>query len=364
MELKLAKELIRELSKYFANNRLNRKLTNPINTEYIDALKIKPLITFGLIDTSNLSAENTEVFNNSVDLEIARLENERSTDLLRFDLVMKGAMFLYLNEILSWKEVRVLLNLDYGDNTQEGIHLYKKEENDSLGAYDIILALLSVLFGKIVYEQSGAKNYNFDRLTSDNYYWDLPVYYYGYKAALSYADFNSLADNVDWFLKQFPELNEFEINEVLGMLRINNSFSNTILKENGIENIETELDNLPLYNIALNILKFQEWDKEEEINKTKYGMNNILFDFHRSIYETTKYTEDDINYTEIKWEIIEKYSLYIRTLTSLRYEKTPHPTDPFNEFGNIINNPFDLELFKKIEKINFILLEIQNFLIH
>lgn len=338
---------------------------SPINEEYIDALRIKPMINFGLLDPAVSQLKKKDEFETAVKAELKRLEIERPNDLIRLDIVLKGTIFLYLNEILSWKEVRFLLNLDYVTGSPgSGIHLYKKDGVDSLGAYDIVMSLLSVLFGKVVYEQSSAKDYKFSRLTTDKFYWDLPVYYFGYKSALSYNDIDDLKNNINWFIDENPGVNPYIDKDILGMMRINNSFSDTILKQNNITGIQTELDNLPLYNISLNILKFTQWNKELEQQETIYGMGNVLFDYHKAIYETTMYTEDDVNYTIIKWEIIENYCSYIRILTDLRYEKTILPEAPFVEYGDIINNPFSLPEFNKLEKVGFILREIQNFLIH
>lgn len=365
MELKLAKELLKDMSAYFKTNRLSRKLMSPINEEYIDALRIKPMINFRLLDPAVSKLSKKDEFETAVKAELKRLELESPNDLIRFDIVLKGTIFLYLNEILSWKEVRFLLNLDYVTGSPgSGIHLYKEEDTDSLGAYDVVMALLSVLFGKVVYKQSSAKDYKFSRLTTDKFYWDLPVYYFGYKSALSYNDIDDLRNNINWFIDENPTVGPYNDEDILGMMRINNSFSDTILKQNNITGIQTELDNLPLYNISLNILKFTQWNKELEQQETIYGMGNVLFDYYKAIYEETMYTEDDVNYTIIKWEIIEKYCSYIRILTDLRYEKTILPEAPFVEYGDIINNPFSLLEFNKLEKVGFILREIQNFLIH
>lgn len=366
MELKLAKELLKDMSTYFKTNRLSRKLMSPINEEYIDALRIKPMINFGLLSPKVSLLKKKDEFETAVKAELKRLEIERPNDLIRLDIVLKGTIFLYLNEILSWKEVRFLLNLDYvTENPNSGIHLYKKEDKDSLGAYDIVMSLLSVLFGKVVYKQSSAKDYKFSRLTTDKFYWDLPVYYFGYKSALSYNDIDDLKNNINWFIDENPGVNPYTDEDILGMMRINNSFSDTILKQNNITGIQTELDNLPLYNISLNILKFTQWNKDKEEQETIYGMGNVLFDYHKAVYEETMYTEDDVNYTIIKWEIIEKYCSYIRILTDLRYIKTtPEDTAPFVKYGDIIEDPFSLTEFNKLEKVGFILREIQNFLIH
>lgn len=365
MELKLAKELLKDMSAYFKTNRLSRKLMSPINEEYIDALRIKPMINFDLLSPAVSQLNKKDEFETAVKAELKRLEIERPNDLIRLDIVLKGTIFLYLNEILSWKEVRFLLNLDYVTGSPEsGIHLYKKAANDSLGAYDIVMSLLSVLFGKVVYEQSSAKIYKFSRLTADKFYWDLPVYYFGYKSALSYNDIDDLKNNINWFIDENPTIASYTDEYILGMMRINNSFSDTILKQNNITDIETELDNLPLYNISLNILKFTQWNKDLGQQETIYGMGNVLFDYYKAIYEKTMYTEDDVYYTEIKWEIIEKYCSYIRILTDLRYEKTITPPSLFVEYGDIINDPFSLTEFNKLEKVGFILREIQNFLIH
>lgn len=368
MELKLAKELLKNMSAYFKTNRLSRKLMSPINEEYIEALRIKPMINFDLLDPAVSKLKKKDEFETAVKAELKRLEIEKPNDLIRFDIVLKGTIFLYLNEILSWKEVRFLLNLDYVTGSPNYIHLYKKEVNDSLGAYDVVMALLSVLFGKVVYEQSSAKDYKFSRLTTDKFYWDLPVYYFGYKSALSYNDIDDLKNNINWFIDENPTVasgdNPYIDEDILGMMRINNSFSETILKQNNITDVETELDNLPLYNISLNILKFTQWNKELEQQETIYGMGNVLFDYYKAIVEKTMYTEDDEYYTEIKWEIIEKYCSYIRILTDLRYVKTILPGPPFVKYESIIEDLFSLSEFKKLEKVGFILREIQNFLIH
>ena len=343
---------------------------SPINEEYIDALRIKPMFNFGLLDPPLSKLKKKDEFETAVKAELKRLEIEKPNDLIRLDIVLKGTIFLYLNEILSWKEVRFLLNLDYVTGSpNSGIHLYKKEGNDSLGAYDVVMSLLSVLFGKVVYKQSSEKDYKFSRLTTDKFYWDLPVYYFGYKSALSYNDIDDLKNNINWFIDENPTVesgvNSYTDEDILGMMRINNSFSDTILKQNNITGIETELDNLPLYNISLNILKFTQWNKVKEEQETIYGMGNVLFDYYKAIYEETMYTEDDVNYTIINWEIIEKYCSYIRILADLCYEGTvPTDTPPFVKYVNIIEDPFSLPVFNKLEKVGFILREIQNFLIH
>jgi hypothetical protein len=112
--------------------------------------------------------------------------------LTRTDLAVKGAVFLYLTEILSWNELKVLLNIG-----SSGVILYKNLPTDELGAYDVILSLLSVLFGKVNYNIDVLPSYNFKRLTKDVYYWDQPYYYYGYKAALSYNNLNDILENID-----------------------------------------------------------------------------------------------------------------------------------------------------------------------
>lgn len=331
--MKLAKELLKEMSIYFKKNRLKEKLKSPINEQYIDALRIKPLINFGLIDPNNLDDTNVYNFQKSTENEIERLKTERKEDMIRFDLVIKGSMFLYLNEIISWKELRFFLNLDFYKEGDSFIHL--------IDSYNIIISLLSVLFGKITYEQSSVKEYKFERLTGDRFYWNQPTYYFGYKASLSYNSLEELEENINWFLKENPhiELGPNPINSkyILGMIRMNNSFSSNILDDS---NIETELDNLPLYNISLNVVKFNKSDK--------WGMRNIVFDFYKSMVETTKYTEDDEHYVEINWSAIREYSKYVDTIMNLAES----------------NNPFDTQTFNKLEKMNFIFRELPNFLLH
>jgi len=75
------------------------------------------------------------------------------------------------------------------------------------------------------------------------------------------------------------------------MLRINGKFAKYIIEENNLDdNIETEMDNLGLYNIALNIIRLDN----------AVGLNNILFDFYKSIKENTSYSDDYISYSGIE----------------------------------------------------------------
>jgi hypothetical protein len=105
-----------------------------------------------------------------------------------------------------------------------------------------------------------------------------------------------MLDNIDWFISENPI--DFPITnlgiprlEILGMLRINNKFCKDIIQENGLNpTIETEMERLGEYNVALNIIK---------LNDDSYGLGNVLFDFYKATKETTLYSDDKINYTEI-----------------------------------------------------------------
>jgi hypothetical protein len=328
--MKLAREIIGLMSDYYSKNNLKLKMNSPVNQEYIEILK-PYIITRFLQPLGYLSGTS------DFDTELRLVPSDILT---RVDLVVKGALFLHLNEIISWNEVKVLLNIGSIGET-----LYKIASDDDLGSYDIILPMLAVLFGKVSYEpRTTPITYNFKRLTYDVYYWDQPIYHYGYKASLSYGNIDDMLDNIDWFISENPI--DFPITnlgiprlEILGMLRINNKFCKDIIQENGLNpTIETEMERLGEYNVALNIIK---------LNDDSYGLGNVLFDFYKATKETTLYSDDKINYTEIDWLAITHYSTYIDHLYN--YGSTE---------GYIDTNYTD------IEKIGNIIRNIQNFLIH
>jgi len=106
---------------------------------------------------------------------------------------------------------------------------------------------------------------------------------------LSYNKIDDILDNIQWFLDENPDVQTGGLPDkygVLGMLRVNNRFTQSVLDDNnlGAQGIETELDNLGYYNIALNLIR---------INDTPtFGLNNTLFDFYEATNETTSFTED------------------------------------------------------------------------
>jgi len=158
--MNLAKELIKLMSDYYSQNNLSEKLFIPMQEDY---LKIFTM------DTNNLNVINNFLiplgyFPGDNDFE-TELKDVPDDLLTRVDLCVKGSLFLYLSEILSWNEVKVLLNID---NT--GVALYKIAPEDDLGAYDIIIALLAVLFGKVTYDVTVLPTYNYERLSNDEYY--------------------------------------------------------------------------------------------------------------------------------------------------------------------------------------------------
>jgi len=318
--MKLARELIRLMSDYYALNKLKMRMSSPSNEDYIKLLKTN-------IVSQYLSPLGYVTGVKDFDIEIRDVPKDLFT---RIDLVMKGAIFLYVNEILSWNEVKVLLNID-----STGVILYKKEPTDDFGAYDIIISLLSVLFGKISYTTVTPVDYGFVRFTNDNYYWDLPIYYYGYKLALSYTNIDDMLENIDWFLDENPDVQTDNLPDkygILGMLRINNKFTKKVIEANNLTsyNIKTEMEDLGLYNVSLNLIKVEE----------TWGLNNTLFDFYKGTKETTNYTEDGLVFTEIPWSVVRTYSKYVDAVMDLD--------------TNIA----------EIEKIGNILRNIQNFLIH
>ena len=318
--MKLARELIRLMSDYYALNKLKMRMSSPSNEDYIKLLKTN-------IVSQYLSPLGYVTGVKDFDIEIKEVPKDLLT---RIDLVMKGAIFLYVNEILSWNEVKVLLNID-----STGVILYKKEPTDDFGAYDIIISLLSVLFGKISYTTVTPVDYGFVRFTNDNYYWDLPIYYYGYKLALSYTNIDDMLENIDWFLDENPDVQTDNLPDkygILGMLRINNKFTKKVIEANNLTsyNIKTEMEDLGLYNVSLNLIKVEE----------TWGLNNTLFDFYKGTKETTNYTEDGLVFTEIPWSVVRTYSKYVDAVMDLD--------------TNIA----------EIEKIGNILRNIQNFLIH
>lgn len=345
--MKLAKELISLISDYYTSNNLNANMSEPINKEYIELFKPKVigrfLFSHGYIDKNIAFAEQ-------IKLVPAGL-------LTRVDLTIKGAIFLYLNEILSWNEVKVLLNIgsvqkllrsdgiyvDYKDLTTENteplyvssdIPLYKKD-TDPIGAYDIVVSLLSVLFGKVSYDNSVTTEYLFERLTGDIYYWNQPTYKYGYKLALSYNTINDLLDNIQWFISEHPTLIEYTPLEILGMTRINNKFSKYVIEENALDVVNTEFEDLGLYNLGLNLM---------DLGDGKWGMGNTMFDFYKGTKENTSYSEDEKEFKLIDWTTIRSYSKYIDLLMNI---------DDING-----------ESRSEIEKTGLIIRNIQNFLIH
>lgn len=361
--MKLAKELIGLMSDYYALNKLGLKLANPANQEYMELLKpdiaIQFLEPYGFLiwtavfseeiividpvalETASKSIKNiislytTNVISSTETRKLLFDEEIKliSIDLLtKVDLVTKGAVFLYFNEILAWNEVKVLLNIG-----TTGVILYKIETYEPLGAYDIILTLLSVLFGKVNYTTVTPVEYPFKRLTNDIYYWNQPVYYYGYKIALSYTNIDGILDNIDWFISENPEIDTMDVVpdriDVLGMLRINNKFCETVITDNALEpTTETEKDNLGLYNIALNVIRLND--------TPTFGLGNVLFDFYKSIKETTVYSDDYLTYQTVDWTTIRNYCKYIDIILELD--------------TNVLD----------IEKTGNIIRNIQNFLIH
>jgi hypothetical protein len=154
--MKLAREIIGLMSDYYSKNNLKLKMNSPVNQEYIEILK-PYIITRFLQPLGYLSGTS------DFDTELRLVPSDILT---RVDLVVKGALFLHLNEIISWNEVKVLLNIGSIGET-----LYKIASDDDLGSYDIILPMLAVLFGKVSYEpRTTPITYNFKRLTYDVYY--------------------------------------------------------------------------------------------------------------------------------------------------------------------------------------------------
>lgn len=366
--MKLAKEIIKLMSEYYALNKLNLKMNNPVNQDYLEILKSdivwKYLKTYGYTSATKYESEAIKEIPEDM-VSIVNLVNSGNiflyltndikpygylssiTDFgvsppagftqivtdnlsIRLDLVIKGSIFLYLTEILSWNEVKVLLNIG-----SSGVLLYKNLPTDELGAYDVILSLLAVMFGKVNYNVESLPTYNFKRLTNDIYYWNQPYYYYGYKAALSYNNLNDILDNIDWFLGENPEALDVITDkyDILGMLRINKKFSQFIIEENGLvsNGIVTEFDNLGLYNVALNLIR---------IDESTLGLNNTLFDFYKAVTEITRFSDDEVNFEQIDWMTVRSYSKYIDTVIQLD------------------------TIYADIEKIGNIIRNIQNFLIH
>jgi hypothetical protein len=365
--MKLAKELIRLISDYYASNKLNLKMNQPVNQEYLELLKpdviFKYFKPYGYVSATEHGSKNIKTIPEDISQVINLVSDgavllyltdktkpygylpsnstlpEGFTKIIidnlstRIDLVIKGAIFLYLNEILSWNEVKVLLNIG-----TSGVLLYKNLPTDELGAYDVILSLLAVLFGKVNHDVTMLPSYDFKRLTNDVYYWSQPYYYYGYKAALSYGSLNDILDSIDWFLEENTEALDVmgDKYDVLGMLRINNKFVQYVLDNNGLGNtgIETEFDNLGLYNVALNLIR---------IDESTFGLNNTLFDFYKAVNETTRFSSDGVTLEEIDWTTISGYSKYVNTVINLSdLSETP---ETIEKVGNVIRN-------------------IQNFLIH
>lgn len=329
VKMKLAKELIGLMSDYYNVNKLWFKLFTPPYDDYLKVFQTTSL-------TRYLSAYGYLPGTQDFTIEVAMVPTELLT---KVDLTIKGALFLYLNEILSWNEVKVLLNID-----STGVALYKGEGDTDPGAYDIVISLLAVLFGKVKYTTAAPLTYSFKRLTMDVYYWDQPTYYYGYKAALSYSTLNDLLDNIDWFISENPEVqtngtpNKYD---VLGMLRINNKLCKTIIDESTLDPViksatKTELDDLGLYNVALNLIRLSD---------DTFGLNNVLFDFYKGIKETTQYSDDGVTYQTISWADISSYSKYVDTI-----------------YGVPVNG-LDAN-YLEIEKTGNIIRNIQNFLIH
>lgn len=366
--MKLAKELIRLMSEYYASNKLNLKMNEPSNQEYLELLKsdiiFKYIKTYGYTSDTKFVSEAVKevpeditsvvnlVSNGAILLyltddikpygyllsitEFGPVPPEGFTKVvpdnlsIRLDFTLKGAIFLYLTEILSWGEVKVLLNIG-----TIGVLLYKNLSTDQLGAYNVILSMVSVLFGKVNYNTDVLPTYNFKRLTNDIYYWNQPYYYYGYKAALSYRNLNDILENIDWFLGENTEALDVITDkyDVLGMLRINNKFCQFVIEENGLgsNGIKTEFDNLGLYNVALNLIR---------IDDDVFGLNNTLFDFYKATKEITRFSPDGVTLEEIDWTIIRSYSKYIDTVIQLDV------------------------IYANIEKLGNIIRNIQNFLIH
>ena len=336
--MKLAKELIRLMSDYYTVNNLKNRMKFPMNEEYLDILKpevirtyLSPLgYTILPVPLSSEELKQPIMSRRKIPTFEEQLKEVPKDLLTRVDLVIKGSIFLYLNEILSWNEVKKLLNIGSSD-----VILYKIEPTDPFGAYDIIISLLSVLFGKISYTTVTPITYPFVRFANDVYYWDQPMYYYGYKLALSYRNINDILDNIDWFIEENPEVQIDGLPDrydILGMLRINNKFTKIVVEENNLtsQTINTEMEDIGLYNVSLNLIKVDD----------VWGLNNTLFDFYKGTKETTNYTEDDVTFTEISWSTVRTYSKYVDTVMKLDDDKL------------------------KTEKIGNIIRNIQNFLIH
>jgi len=85
--MKLALELIKQMSDYYSNNNLKAKMNKPTNQEYLEILKTNVSKNF-----LNLSGEK------DFEEEIKYVPNHL---MVKLDLVVKGSIFLYLNEILS-----------------------------------------------------------------------------------------------------------------------------------------------------------------------------------------------------------------------------------------------------------------------
>lgn len=301
--MSLSKQLIKDMSSYFKRNKLINKLSSPVSEDYADVFKGNIEVNFGILPLI-VSSENK----------------------FMIDFVVKSSIFLYLNEILSWNEVERLLNI-------------RAEELTLKESYDILLPLTAVLFGEISYlNESSVLDY--ERFTVNKRYWDLPMYFYSVKNRLTYKSWEEFVDNVEWFIEELPEISsglyQPSALDIVGMLRINNRFVSDIFKDKdkNIEGIETEKENLGLYNIALNINKVKKGNSEV------YGLNDILHRFYTAIKSGAKYLEDNENFTVIDWSHIRNYSLYIDTIMGI-----------------------DVNI-EKLEKIKLILQEIQNFLIY
>lgn len=319
--MKLAKELIKLMSDSYASNNLNDKFLSPINLEYIKILSPETLDKF-LKD--KITGGHYDLDFKPLDKETALEHGDIST---RINLVVKGCIYLYLKEILSWTEVKKILNI--GSHT---MNLYKVNDQDPIGSFELIISLLSVLFNKVIYETSQLTEYPYDRLTGNKYYWDVPMYYYGHKSISSYGSFEDLVSNIKWFLDESPELSPLNKYDVLGMMRVNDMMSPDILKENSLDiTVDNELTHLGYYNIALNVIK---------IDDVKKGLNSTLFDFYKSVNESATYSLDGSVFNYIDWVSIRSHVKYIDTVMEIDSELT------------------------NIEKIGISLTKLQNFLIH
>lgn len=314
--MKLITNLHNKMWKIYKDEQLYLKTISPLNNEYLKLLNIDILFSF----FPELSPYKKDILDTNTNNQLVLskyIEDENIVD--KFNTVMKGSWFLFLKEILSWNEVKVLLNIDI-DDENEFISL-----DDS---FNVILSLLSIFFNEVYYEpKSNKSEYVFLRSADDKYYSDLPMYYYGIKNKISHGSKEDILSSLEWYINS-NTFNPIITKEwIYNKIRINNNPS------------KDEITDMSLFNVCLNM-----WEKNG-----KWVLGNTLFEFYRAYKEDTYINEYDI---EIDFEELKDYSKYVDNVILL------------GEWYPDTDNIEVLNKFDNMQKIRKVLLEIQNFLIN